>query len=83
MLKLGAAAPGRGTGGAAIGESLGIVPLPALDAALGGADRPARKPPPLPEALTGALTLMVWPSCRSKPPVNVALSISVATATCC
>ncbi len=47
-----------------MGESFGIVPPPPLEPADGGADRFAKKPPPLPETLTGALTLMVWPACN-------------------
>ena len=62
--KLGVVAPGRGRGGGAMGDSFGIVPPPPLKLAGGGADSPARKPPLLPETLTGALTLMVWPACR-------------------
>ena len=75
--ELEAATPGPGSGGSAtrscvascgggaIGDSFGILP-PALllEPALGGAVRPAMKPPLLLSAdLTGALTLMVWPAC--------------------
>lgn len=70
--KLGAAALVLGSGGGAIGDSLGMVPPPPLPPpladtpTLAGVERPARKPPPLPDVLTGALTLMVSPACMQK-----------------
>ena len=77
--KLGAAVPGLGSGGGAIGDSFGIVapPPPPLGDALGGADNPARKPLlPLPYVLTGALTLMVWPACMRKQSIQSCISVA-------